>query len=64
MLSYSTGESGKGQSVDKVKEATELVRKIAPEIAVEGPLQFDAAVDPDVAAELMPDSDVAGQALF
>ncbi|WP_319780949.1 phosphate acetyltransferase [Maridesulfovibrio sp.] len=62
MLSYSTGESGKGLSVDKVKEATELVRKLAPEIAVEGPLQFDAAVDPDVAAELMPESDVAGRA--
>ncbi|WP_320007512.1 phosphate acetyltransferase [Maridesulfovibrio sp.] len=62
MLSYSTGESGKGRSVDKVKEATRLVRELAPEIAVEGPLQFDAAVDEDVAAELMPDNDVAGQA--
>lgn len=62
MLSYSTGESGKGASVDKVKEATELVRKMAPEIAVEGPLQFDAAVDPEVAEELMPDSVVAGKA--
>ena len=62
MLSYSTGESGKGSSVDKVKEATRLVREMAPEIAVEGPLQFDAAVDEDVAAELMPNSDVAGQA--
>ncbi|WP_415718667.1 phosphate acetyltransferase [Maridesulfovibrio sp.] len=62
MLSYSTGESGTGSSVDKVKEATRLVRELAPEIAVEGPLQFDAAVDEDVAAELMPDNDVAGQA--
>ena len=62
MLSYSTGESGKGLSVDKVKEATKLVREMAPEIAVEGPLQYDAAVDPEVAAELMPDSEVAGQA--
>lgn len=62
MLSYSTGESGSGLSVDKVKEATRLVREMAPEIAVEGPLQFDAAVDEGVAAELMPDSDVAGQA--
>ncbi|WP_320170883.1 phosphate acetyltransferase [Maridesulfovibrio sp.] len=62
MLSYSTGESGRGTSVDKVKEATTLVREMAPALAVEGPLQFDAAVDPEVAAELMPDSEVAGKA--
>ncbi len=62
MLSYSTGESGKGMPVDKVKEATKLVREMAPDLAVEGPLQFDAAVDPEVASELMPDSDVAGKA--
>ena len=62
MLSYSTGESGSGQSVDKVKEATRLIRAMAPDLAVEGPLQFDAAVDPEVAAELMPESNVAGQA--
>lgn len=62
MLSYSTGESGKGLSVDKVKEATKLVREMAPGLAVAGPLQFDAAVDPKVGAELMPDSDVAGKA--
>lgn len=62
MLSYSTGESGKGASVDKVKEATRLVREMAPEIAVEGPLQYDAAVDPEVARELMPGNDVAGKA--
>jgi len=62
MLSYSTGESGTGLSVDKVKEAVRLVREMAPDLAVDGPLQFDAAVDPEVAAELMPESDVAGQA--
>lgn len=62
MLSYSTGESGKGMSVDKVKEATKMIREMAPDLAVEGPLQFDSAVDPEVAAELMPDSNVAGKA--
>ncbi len=62
MLSYSTGESGKGSSVDKVKEATEIIRQKKPDLAVEGPLQYDAAVDPEVAAELMPESDVAGRA--
>ena len=62
MLSYSTGESGKGVAVDKVKEATQLVREMAPEIAVEGPLQFDVAVDPEVAKSMMPDSQVAGRA--
>ncbi|MBI9109776.1 phosphate acetyltransferase [Maridesulfovibrio ferrireducens] len=62
MLSYSTGVSGKGKDVDKVMEATEIVRAKAPWLAVEGPLQYDAAIDPDVAAELMPNSAVAGKA--
>ena len=62
MLSYSTGASGSGQSVDKVRAATELVRERAPELKVEGPLQYDAAVNASVAASKMPGSEVAGQA--
>ncbi len=62
MLSYSTGSSGSGEDVDKVREATELVRQRAPELALEGPIQFDAAVDPDVAKTKLPDSPVAGKA--
>ncbi|MEO9326385.1 phosphate acetyltransferase [Gordonia aurantiaca] len=62
MLSYSTGTSGSGADVDKVKTATELVRQRAPELLVEGPIQYDAAVEPSVAATKMPDSPVAGRA--
>ncbi|EMI23362.1 phosphate acetyltransferase [Rhodopirellula europaea] len=62
MLSYSTGESGHGEDVDKVREATAMVRKRRPDLLVEGPLQYDAAVDPDVAATKMPGNPVAGQA--
>lgn len=62
MLSYSTGDSGTGADVDKVRAATELVRKRAPELLVEGPIQYDAAVEPSVAATKMPDSPVAGRA--
>ncbi|WP_235866189.1 phosphate acetyltransferase [Serinibacter arcticus] len=62
MLSYSTGESGSGADVEKVRTATELVRQRAPELVVEGPIQYDAAVDPGVAASKMPGSPVAGQA--
>ena len=62
MLSYSTGASGSGQSVDKVRAATELVRERAPELKVEGPLQYDAAINASVAASKMPGSEVAGQA--
>ena len=62
MLSYSTGESGTGAGVDKVRAATELVREREPSLLVEGPIQYDAAVDPTVAATKMPDSDVAGRA--
>jgi phosphate acetyltransferase len=62
MLSYSTGSSGTGVDVDKVRAATELVRQRAPELLVEGPIQYDAAVEPSVAATKMPDSAVAGRA--
>jgi phosphate acetyltransferase len=62
MLSYSTGTSGSGADVDKVRKATELVRSRQPELLVEGPIQYDAAVEPSVAKTKMPDSRVAGQA--
>ncbi|MGA9375908.1 MAG: phosphate acetyltransferase [Mycobacterium sp.] len=62
MLSYSTGSSGTGADVDKVRTATELVRQRAPELLVEGPIQYDAAVDPSTAKTKMPDSEVAGRA--
>src|ERR1700733_3169787 len=62
MLSYSTGESGSGADVDKVREATGLVRSRAPQVLVEGPIQYDAAVEPSVAAAKMRDSPVAGKA--
>ncbi|WP_431803177.1 phosphate acetyltransferase [Microbacterium sp. bgisy203] len=62
MLSYSTGESGTGEDVDKVREATALVRERAPELLVEGPIQYDAAADAAVARTKMPDSQVAGRA--
>jgi phosphate acetyltransferase len=62
MLSYSTGESGSGGAVDEVRRATELVRKQRPDLAVEGPIQYDAAVDASVAASKLPGSSVAGQA--
>ncbi len=62
MLSYSTGTSGTGADVDKVRTATELVRTRAPELLVEGPIQYDAAVDPTTAKAKMPDSPVAGRA--
>ncbi|WP_194719913.1 phosphate acetyltransferase [Cellulosimicrobium arenosum] len=62
MLSYSTGESGTGADVDKVRRGTALVRERRPELTVEGPIQYDAAVDASVAASKMPGSDVAGRA--
>ncbi|OBB23103.1 phosphate acetyltransferase [Mycolicibacterium peregrinum] len=62
MLSYSTGTSGTGADVDKVRVATELVRQREPDLLVEGPIQYDAAVEPSVAATKMPDSPVAGRA--
>ncbi len=62
MLSYSTGTSGSGADVDKVRKATELVRAARPELLVEGPIQYDAAVDAHVAATKLPGSAVAGRA--
>ncbi len=62
MCSYSTGASGKGQDVDKVREATAIAREKNPELKIEGPLQYDAAVDAGVARTKLPDSEVAGQA--
>jgi phosphate acetyltransferase len=62
MLSYSTGSSGSGADVDKVRAATALVHQRAPELLVEGPIQYDAAADPEVARTKMPDSPVAGRA--
>ncbi len=62
MLSYSTGESGSGADVDKVRRATALVRERAPELAVEGPIQYDAAADAAVARTKLPESTVAGRA--
>ncbi|WP_433297608.1 phosphate acetyltransferase [Actinoplanes sp. CA-030573] len=62
MLSYSTGSSGAGADVEKVAAATELVRSRRPDLPVEGPIQYDAAVDPAVAATKLPGSPVAGQA--
>lgn len=66
MLSYSTGESGKGADVDKVREATRVAREMAqesfPDLKIEGPIQYDAAVDPVVARTKLPGSKVAGKA--
>ena len=62
MLSYSTGTSGTGADVEKVRAATELVRLRQPDLLVEGPIQYDAAVEPSVAKTKMPDSEVAGRA--
>jgi phosphate acetyltransferase len=62
MLSYSTGTSGSGGDVDLVRRATALVRERRPDLPVEGPIQYDAAVDPDVARTKLPDSPVAGRA--
>nr|WP_314337516.1 phosphate acetyltransferase [Schaalia odontolytica] len=62
MLSYSTGTSGSGPDVDVVVEATRLAHEKAPELAIEGPIQFDAAVDEAVASKKLPGSEVAGKA--
>ncbi|MGW7546360.1 phosphate acetyltransferase [Streptomyces sp. NPDC054770] len=62
MLSYSTGTSGSGADVDKVRAATELARSRRPDLKIEGPIQYDAAVEPSVAATKLPGSEVAGQA--
>ena len=62
MLSYSTGDSGRGADVEKVRTATELVRERRPDLPIAGPIQYDAAIDPSVAKTKLPDSDVAGRA--
>ena len=62
MLSYSTGESGKGVAVDKVRQAVKLAKKAHPELKLEGPMQYDAAVDAGVAKTKLPESEVAGHA--
>jgi len=62
MLSYSSGSSGKGAQVDKVRAATEIVKQKRPDLKVEGPIQYDAAVDAGVAQKKMPNSEVAGKA--
>ncbi|KAF2337566.1 phosphate acetyltransferase [Flavobacterium ginsenosidimutans] len=62
MLSYSSGSSGKGDEVDKVRAATAIVKEKRPDLKIEGPIQYDAAVDLSVGKSKMPDSEVAGQA--
>jgi len=62
MLSYSSGASGKGADVDIVRRATEIVKELRPDLKVEGPIQYDAAVDASIGKLKLPDSEVAGQA--
>ncbi|MEH0156199.1 phosphate acetyltransferase [Limibacter armeniacum] len=62
MLSYSSGSSGSGEEVEKVRKATEIAQAKRPDLKIEGPIQYDAAVDPTVGAKKMPGSEVAGQA--
>lgn len=62
MLSYSTGKSGKGEDVERVHQATEIARQRRPDLKIDGPLQYDAAVDSGVARNKRPQSDVAGRA--
>ncbi|MCG8893686.1 phosphate acetyltransferase [Tenacibaculum finnmarkense] len=62
MLSYSSGASGKGEDVDTVREATAIIKQKRPDLKVEGPIQYDAAVDPSIGKKKMPNSKVAGQA--
>ncbi len=62
MLSYSTGDSGRGDDVDKVRQAVEIANRRAPDLILEGPLQYDAAVDAGVAKTKLPDSKVGGRA--
>ena len=62
MLSYSSGDSGKGEEVEKVRKATEIVKLKHPNFKIEGPIQYDAAVDMSVAKTKLPNSEVAGQA--
>jgi phosphate acetyltransferase len=62
LLSYSTGESGSGDDVDRVSEATAIAKALRPDLMIDGPLQYDAAIDPSVGKRKRPTSDVAGQA--
>lgn len=62
MLSYSSGSSGVGEDVERVRDATGMVKNLRPDLKVEGPIQYDAAVDMKVGKTKMPDSEVAGQA--
>ncbi len=62
MCSYSTGESGKGAEVDKVRQATRIAKERRPDLKIEGPIQYDAAVDAGVARTKLPKSEVAGKA--
>ena len=62
MLSYSSGSSGQGADVDRVREATRMVREKRPDLKVEGPIQYDAAVDMKVGQSKLPKSEVAGRA--
>lgn len=62
MLSYSSGSSGAGEDVERVREATALVRARRPDLKIEGPIQYDAAVDPSVGQQKLPGSEVAGRA--
>jgi len=62
MLSYSSGTSGEGEDVERVREATAIVKARHPELKIEGPIQYDAAVDPLVGQQKLPGSEVAGRA--
>lgn len=62
MLSYSTGDSGKGEAVDKVREAVKIAKALRPDLKLEGPIQYDAAIDAEVAKTKLPGSEVAGHA--
>ncbi|MEL6359027.1 MAG: phosphate acetyltransferase, partial [Bacteroidota bacterium] len=62
LLSYSSGDSAQGADVEKVRQATQLAQQRRPDLKLEGPLQYDAAVDPTIAAHKLPDSSIAGRA--
>jgi phosphate acetyltransferase len=62
LLSYSSGESGQGEDVEKVRQATKIAQNLRLDLAIEGPIQYDAAIDPQIAAQKMPHSKLAGQA--
>jgi len=62
MLSYSTGTSGSGEEVEKIKKATQFVREKRPDLEIEGPIQYDAAIDKTIAKQKLPNSNVAGEA--